>query len=79
MLYRSSKFDTHTNQFLQISSFLFFLRIFIGISVRPRPHVAGYFRKRITFSPNMAIIHTKPAFSGTENGGFRMRSPGGDF
>ena len=49
MLYKGSKFDTHTNQFLHISSFLFFLRIFIDISVRPRPHVAGYFRKRIIF------------------------------
>ena len=49
MLYRGSKLDTHTNQFLHISSFLFFLRVFIGISVRPRPHVAGYFRKRIIF------------------------------
>ena len=49
------------------------------IRLRPRPRVAGYFRKRRHFSPNTATAHTYPAFSGTENGGFQIRSPGSRF
>ena len=33
------------------------------------------FSKTETFSPNTATVHTRPAFSGTENGGFHIRSP----
>ena len=46
------------------------------IQLRPRPQVAGYFGKRRLLSPNTATVHTYPAFSGTENGGFQIRSPG---
>ena len=45
--------------------------------LRSRPHVVGYFGKRRIFSPNTATVHTYPAFSGTENGDFQIRSPGG--
>ena len=44
--------------------------------LRSRPHVVGYFGKRRIFSPNTATVHTYPAFSGTENGDFQIRSPG---
>ena len=44
--------------------------------LRPRPHVAGYFGKRRLFSPNTATVHTYPAFSGTKNEGFQIRSLG---
>ena len=47
-----------------------------GACLRPRPHVVGYFGKRRLFSPNTATVHTYPAFSGIENGGFQIRTPG---
>ena len=39
---------------------IYFLSVIIhqcNIAFRPRPHVAGYFRKRKRFSPNTATIH----------------------
>ena len=45
------------------------------LRLRPRPHVAGNFPKRRCFSPNEGTVHTQPAFSGTENQGFQIRSP----
>ena len=41
----------------------------------PRPHVSGYFWKRIFFYPFWVPVHTETAFSVTENEAFRKRSP----
>ena len=53
------------------------MKVFTRRIFRPRPHVAGYFGKQRLFSPNISTVHTYPVFSGTENGGFQIRSPGG--
>ena len=47
----------------------------LPILLRPRPHVSGYFWKRIYFYPFWVSVHTETAFSVTKNESFRKRSP----
>ena len=53
-----------------------FEKVFYTVCKLDPVHLAGYFRNRRLFSPNTAAVHTYLAFSGTENEGFQVRSPG---